>query len=173
MPSTAMDSITDSDQEMPPPLVSESEEECIPRTRTLKRKAKVKAQTKHKETKTTNNAEMDGQGETLRLVGQMNNTIHAPIKVNSTSRATGRRAGQFKTLELFAGEHHLSTELANRGFTAYTMDILTGHDLSSQKYVKYLQDDADKNTFDYVHFAPPCNTFSCARFPRLRLTLQI
>ena len=79
-----------------------------------------------------------------------------------------RRTGGIRTREVFAGSQHLSQALQAQGCSIQPFDIAIGgqpHDLSITANVDRLKDD---DTEDYSHYAPPCNTYSICRHPKIR-----
>lgn len=73
-------------------------------------------------------------------------------------------------LEVFSGGGTLTRAFTCMKFNCLAVDILSdpADDLSSGQCVARLLAMAGSRRFQYVHFAPPCNTFSAARFPKLR-----
>jgi len=74
-------------------------------------------------------------------------------------------------LEVFAGEAVLTRNLRMVGFEVDVVELLVGgaeHDMSRMEVVASLHAKARLGTWNYGHFAPPCNTYSIARFPKLR-----
>lgn len=79
---------------------------------------------------------------------------------------TSRR---LKVLEVFSGCGHLSQEFQKQGFECDMFDIGIDSglmDLSKKSVVDALLQKV--RDYDYVHFAPPCNTYSNARWPKVR-----
>ena len=71
--------------------------------------------------------------------------------------------------EIFSGKGVLTEEFERRGFQAQPIDWCVGgilHDFSNNEMVQNMKTRFE--AYQYVHFAPPCNTFSNARFPKLR-----
>ena len=73
-------------------------------------------------------------------------------------------------IEVFAGSGNLSAAVANRGMETMSWDLQDGPacDMSQDCVVQDLTDRAVLSGARYVHFAPPCNTYSTARWPRIR-----
>ena len=73
--------------------------------------------------------------------------------------------------EFFAGSGNLGAALARQGFTvaAFDLKISTSHDFTNCDKVQRMVDGALQKDTKYAHFAPPCNSFSIARWPKLRL----
>jgi len=73
--------------------------------------------------------------------------------------------------EVFCGSAGLSKALEAVGFVMGKYDLAlggAGHDLTSDTVVQLFMSKVTTRDWDYVHFAPPCNTYSVARFPRIR-----
>jgi hypothetical protein len=78
---------------------------------------------------------------------------------------------QRRGAEVFCGSAHLASALEAIGFKMDKYDLARGgveHDLTSDTVVAYFMSRAAHHDWDYVHFAPPCNTYSAARFPKIR-----
>jgi hypothetical protein len=74
-------------------------------------------------------------------------------------------------LEVFSGNGNLSHALREEGLNTIMIDIDTGNsdnDMSNNDNVPALVDRAAASSAAYVHMAPPCNSFSSARYPRIR-----
>ena len=78
-------------------------------------------------------------------------------------------------VEVFAGSCHLSNAFQHAGHRVYSMDIKLNimMDISDAygremlvKMAKELEEETGLQP--YVHFAPPCSTYSQARFPKIR-----
>ena len=83
----------------------------------------------------------------------------------------GATARQRRGVEVFCGSGRLATALARRGVLMDKYDLALGgaqHDLTSNEVVDDLTSKATSSEWDYGHFAPPCNTYSVARYPRIR-----
>jgi hypothetical protein len=94
---------------------------------------------------------------------------HGPtVPVPPTTPSDGKAAPKF--LEVFSGGGTLTKAFTSMTFDCVAVDIVSNpaDDLSSGSCVARLLALAVSRTFQYVHFAPPCNTFSAARFPKLR-----
>ena len=65
----------------------------------------------------------------------------------------------------------LLEEIMKQGFHILPVDITksASHDLSQVIVKDYIINMIRKKTFACVHAAPPCNTYSCARWPKLRI----
>lgn len=105
-----------------------------------------------------------GQGETLR------SNARAAVAVELVKAPDGRS----QCLEVFAGSGNLTAALEKKGLHCDKVDILLcdGHDMSKKQTVKELGAADDSITYKYVHLAPPCNTYSAARYPKIRLGLR-
>ena len=73
--------------------------------------------------------------------------------------------------EVFSGKGVLADACRAIGMTALDFDLLQSpsHDMSVFGNVAVIKSQLLGNGVDYCHFAPPCNTYSAARFPKLRL----
>jgi len=76
-----------------------------------------------------------------------------------------------RALEIFSGSGRLSAAMREHGWATDQVELSWGgaeHDMSQEPVVqRLLQGIADKR-WRYVHMAPPCNTYSAARYPKLR-----
>ena len=70
--------------------------------------------------------------------------------------------------EVFAGCGNLSHAMEGHGLKALRYDLLTGHDMHSADFVNQLLQKVDALQCKYMHLAPPCNTYSQARYPKIR-----
>lgn len=71
--------------------------------------------------------------------------------------------------ECFAGSMNLTSALCEAGLPTAAFDIRIGgetHDFSKRKNVEKMKEEL--YGLEYVHMAPPCNTYSTARWPKLR-----
>ena len=78
---------------------------------------------------------------------------------------------QVHALELFCGCGQLTTAInAFAGMRCWGKDIKCspGHDIMREGEYKLICEAIDSNFLRYLHLAPPCNTFSMARYPKLR-----
>ena len=73
--------------------------------------------------------------------------------------------------EVFSGVGALSKACEEFGFKSMQFDLLNNesHDMSKATNMEFIKSVLLTNNVKYCHFAPPCNTFSAARFPKLRL----
>ena len=76
-------------------------------------------------------------------------------------------------IEVFAGSCHLSDAFSKLGYQTFPIDvkISTQHDLKLGSH--FVMDvisklEAKTGLKPYIHFAPPCSTYSQARYPRIR-----
>ena len=110
-------------------------------------------------------AGLRGHGETLwTSPAAQGSAVHRPL----TATAGTRRTGGIGTREVCAGSQHLSQALQAEGCRIQPIDIAIGgqeHDLSIAANVDRLKAD---DTDDYNHYAPPCNTYSSCRNPKIR-----
>ena len=89
-------------------------------------------------------------------------TILKPLALGAAGSAA-----HFLVLEVFAGSMHLSEALRDVGCSAIPIDIKIGgaaHDLSKAATVVAVKQLCPQ----YAHLAPCCNTYSSARWPKLR-----
>ncbi|CAK9104678.1 Uncharacterized protein SCF082_LOCUS48825, partial [Durusdinium trenchii] len=107
-------------------------------------------------------------GAELTLTWQEPDPVNDVLAEMPGLRVAGRDM-PVRMAEVFAGCGALSKEMSRRGFVTKAVDFLLGgpeHDMSNDGVCQTLGDEFLKYT--YVHFAPPCNTFSAARYPKLR-----
>ena len=80
--------------------------------------------------------------------------------------------GTRRGVEVFSGSGNLSSALLRRGLVMDQVDlaISPSHDLTQDSVVESLCAKALSGRWCYAHFAPPCNTYSVARFPRILRT---
>ena len=73
-------------------------------------------------------------------------------------------------LEVFSGTGALSWAIGHHGFTTLTLDIENGdgEDMASADTLQRVKELVCDGNMGYCHVAPPCNTFSTARLPKLR-----
>ena len=74
-------------------------------------------------------------------------------------------------LEVFAGSGNLSKAFRKYGYSSVKIEINTwgrNHDMSSRQVVNRIIAMINDKAFEFCHFAPPCNTYSASRYPRLR-----
>ena len=73
--------------------------------------------------------------------------------------------------EFFSGSGGLSKALEKVGIRCqeYDLKLNVSHDMSDMARARELLAECVRREVRYVHFAPPCNSFSMARFPKLRL----
>lgn len=111
-------------------------------------------------------------GAELTLTWQEPDPVNDVLAEMPGLRVAGRDM-PVRMAEVFAGCGALSKEMSRRGFVTKAVDFLLGgpeHDMSNDGVCQTLGDEFLKYT--YVHFAPPCNTFSAARYPKLRSGLM-
>ena len=117
------------------------------------------------QTRAGQTAGLHGKGETLwTSPAAQGSAVHRPL----TATAGTRRTGGIGTREVCAGSQHLSQALQAEGCRIQPIDIAIGgqdHDLSIADNVDRLKAD---DTEDYNHYAPPCNTYSSCRMPKIR-----
>ena len=72
--------------------------------------------------------------------------------------------------EVFSGSGVLSEACRKQGMEnlRFDLQLSSEHDMSSESKAMKLQDQVLAANVSYCHFAPPCNTFSSACFPKLR-----
>lgn len=73
-------------------------------------------------------------------------------------------------IEVCAGVGNLTTALNVTGFKAVGLDmsIDLSHDLLNASFVDSIKRLLGSGVIRYMHIAPPCNTYSVARYPKLR-----
>lgn len=83
--------------------------------------------------------------------------------------------GKRAFIEVFAGSHHLSDAFSAGGHRVFPMDVKLSieHDMHGLSGIKLLKETVAALTLEtgmrpYIHFAPPCSTYSMARFPKIR-----
>lgn len=117
-------------------------------------------------------SDSDHDGEDLTLVHTPVDPVEARLDIMPGLRDVGRD-NPLKMAEVFAGCGALSEAMSARGFPTWSIDYAIGgenHDFSSTPTALALANDLRK--YHYTHFAPPCNTFSMARYPKLRPGVQ-
>ena len=67
-------------------------------------------------------------------------------------------------IEIFAGTARLTKALRQQGLTTEPFDIAMGHDMLRRELVLKLKDMIQHGSVKYVHFAPPCSSYSPARW---------
>ena len=78
-------------------------------------------------------------------------------------------------VEIFSGSGVLAKCFKRHGFTVMTWDFVDdpAQDMSSlravHQLIEGLKPKGNRAGPTYIHLAPPCNTFSTARFPKVRL----
>ena len=81
------------------------------------------------------------------------------------------RKKQINALEIFAGSGHLTSAI-NRytGVKCWSKDIrrCALEDLTRPEEWEMICSAIDTHFLDYIHLAPPCNTYSTARWPKIR-----
>ena len=77
-----------------------------------------------------------------------------------------------RALEVCSGESKLTSELCRRGVQAQGLDvrISLSHDVLLPQLGAEIRAGIVRGDIRYVHIAVPCNTFSPARYPKLRST---
>ena len=111
----------------------------------------------------------DSDGEDIKLVYTPTDPVEACLDIMPGLRDVPRDI-PLKMAEVFAGCGALSHAMSHRGFPTWTVDFKIGgaaHDFSNADTAMKLANDL--GDFNYIHFAPPCNTFSMARYPKLRI----
>lgn len=111
-------------------------------------------------------SEDDGAG--IKLVRPEIDPVDAHLDLMPGLRDVARDQ-PLKMAEVFAGCGALSEAMGTRGFPTWSIDYAIGgskHDFSSAPTADALA--KMLASYHYVHFAPPCNTFSMARYPKLR-----
>ena len=79
-------------------------------------------------------------------------------------------------VDVFAGSENLTAAFALQGFAVMPIDIRKGteFDMHGNAMPAFIKDVVmqhhKKGGIVYCHFAPPCSTYSSARFPKIRTT---
>ena len=73
--------------------------------------------------------------------------------------------------EVFCGKGVLSRACQSYGLQIqkYDLHLNAAHDMSSIRFAQNMAQNMLLANVVYSHFAPPCNTFSGARYPKLRI----
>ena len=74
--------------------------------------------------------------------------------------------------EIFSGSGNLSAALREVGLLTleYDLNISKEHDMHNPRKMEKIRDTIlGAPNIQYIHLAPPCNTFSMARWPKIRL----
>jgi hypothetical protein len=111
----------------------------------------------------------NSMGKGSKNKGNGSTSSSSPPGGNGSSK--GNAKGQVvSTMEIFSGSANLSKALEKEGFHAGKVDILekSADDLSDAGLVPLLVDEAVCTNTKYAHLAPPCSSFSSARWPKLR-----
>ena len=77
-----------------------------------------------------------------------------------------------RVAEIFSGSGNLSAALREVGLPTveYDLNISSEHDIYNPRKMEKIRDTIlGAPNIQYVHLAPPCNTFSQARWPKIRL----
>jgi hypothetical protein len=87
---------------------------------------------------------------------------------NNTNIMDDSKHGGTKVMEVFAGSGNLSRSFARHGMQVRKVDLSMGEEFDMSDMGKV--EDIINSAIDckYVHFAPPCNSFSIARYPKIR-----
>ena len=75
-----------------------------------------------------------------------------------------------RAAEFFAGSCNLTRALRDVGVAceSYDLKLSRAHDFFNTDKVQLMLSEVLNHGITYAHFAPPCNSFSMARFPKLR-----
>jgi hypothetical protein len=172
MLSQKMAILSDSDIEAMPALMEPSDDEYVPAPVKKINKPKPK-NLKNKATEVLRRpSKKTGQGETLGIARSSSSSATVAL---STVSGSSKLMGGPRCLEVFAGSGNLSKALVDCGLESDTVDIeySDGHDMSQTSTVDHLCDANDSADYKYAHLAPPCNTYSVARFPKIRPPMQV
>ena len=79
-----------------------------------------------------------------------------------------------KTMEVFSGTGKLSKAFARQGADTWEIDLKTSEewDMSDNRVSEAITHRAIVDHKDYCHIAIPCNSYSVARYPRIRTLMQ-
>lgn len=93
----------------------------------------------------------------------------------------GRSTGQsffalppsVNAIEICSGQGNLTRALNDWGFNAVGVDMCLdiNHDLLNESFLVSIKNRIASGSVCYVHIAPPCNTYSIARHPKIRCEL--
>jgi hypothetical protein len=102
--------------------------------------------------------------------GSSSSSCVIPPAQTASSHDATEPLGSKGTLEVFSGSGHLSQAMTKQGFSAVQVDIEMGpqNDMSDSRVGNMVLNRALKNNTVYGHLAPPCNTYTRARWPKLR-----
>jgi hypothetical protein len=163
--------VTDSESDDPPPLVSDSEagDDEMQASRQLKEPKKPNQKKKPKQKKTKPMkcvGDVVWHGETAVKTSPSSSSV-SPVAPSLTVPET---QSVKNTLEVFSGCGALSDALTRQGFSATQCDIglRPEDDMADPFTVDRLVNTARLNGTVYTHLAIPCNTYSRARWPRVR-----
>jgi hypothetical protein len=116
-------------------------------------------------------SESDVQFRWAGETGGAKSSVPAPsVQSRGKGRGVARPTPAADFIEVFAGSANLSRSVARTGMRVAAWDLRHGpqFDMSQISAVRDLTDIAIASGARYVHFAPPCNTYSRARWPRIR-----
>ena len=73
-------------------------------------------------------------------------------------------------LEVYSGKGNLSNSFRKRKISMYEVDIINGEEgnMKKRSVVENLQKELVDDVYDFAHVAIPCETYSNARYPKLR-----
>lgn len=164
-----VDAVTDSSgDESMPRLVSDSDsygDDTVPSLEATPKPAPKKKRRPHRRKKIASKTCWWGETGTSDRITAGVSTISDNSTPSKPFAASVR-----STMEIFAGQGVLSSELGKVGFMANVVDLKDDpmDDMSQATTISALHSEAIVCNVRYAHFAPPCNTFSPARWPRIR-----
>lgn len=110
------------------------------------------------------------QGKAMESVTELTDSDAETLVLGPAVVARPRTRQSLKALEVFSGQGSLSQALVQQGVPVEQVELLHGpeNDMSNPNVLHRLVVRARRCEWNYVHLAPPCNTYSVARYPRLR-----
>ena len=167
-----MSALSDSDVDAMPALYGPSDDEHVHYPAPVKKIDKPKNLKKKATTVLQRPSKKTGQGETLGVARTSSSSATVAL---ATASDSGKLIGGPRCLEVFAGSGNLSKALVDCGLESDKVDIeyCDGHDMSQKSTVDDLCDASNAADYKYAHLAPPCNTYSVARFPKIRPPVQV
>ena len=108
--------------------------------------------------------------EDMYWIGETGSSSSNSLQLNLRQTSNGP-----VTMEVFSGSGNLSTALAAQDFHTNSIDLAIdqAHDMSKTQVSDALAQHAERHSTFYTHMAPPCNSYSVARRPRLRTAMII
>ena len=109
------------------------------------------------------------------MIGVISSNTASSSNTPPLQRGTLEGNEVVSTMEVFSGSGNLSNALGHQGFNASAIDIANDpeDDLANPSSVPALVEEVVHTNTRYAHLAPPCNTFSIARYPKIRTCVGI